>query len=162
MLTVFACRWHQAAIVAPTGQRHVPPRDSLDRGHSARLAVKTLVVRGEVAKTAVGTQCSMMLGYGAADGPHRAPSVRPLAPGCGERGLRRVPGRSLVMVFAQHEPRAGPLRMDRVHALVIGGADERLQRFAEGYRMLRTDMQIEGSLRVVAFDQLEMVGYSVP
>src|SRR5262249_14411457 len=52
-----------------------------------------------------------------------------------------------------------PLGMNGVYALVIGGTDERLQRFPEVYRMLLTYVQIEGSPRVVAFDQLEMVGY---
>ena len=50
-----------------------------------------------------------------------------------------------------------PLRMNGVYALVIGSADERLQRLPEVYRMLSSYVQIEGSVRVVAFDQLEMV-----
>jgi len=55
-----------------------------------------------------------------------------------------------------------PLRMNGVYALVIGSADERLQRLPEVYRMLSSYVQIEGSVRVVAFDQLEMVGDVVP
>src|SRR5262245_18553113 len=55
-----------------------------------------------------------------------------------------------------------PLGMNGVYALVIGRADERLHRIPEVYRMLSTHMQIEGSLRVVAFDELEMVGYVEP
>lgn len=73
--------------------------------------------------------------------------------------------RNAAIVFAQQEPRAcglfgnvRPLRMNRVDALVIGRTDERLNRLAEVHRMLGTHMQIEVSPRVVAFDQLEMVG----
>src|SRR5262249_31550256 len=54
------------------------------------------------------------------------------------------------------------LGMNAVLTLVVRRADERLDRISEGYRVLRGDVQIEASPRVVAFDELKVIGDSVP